>query len=116
MLPRIVVSILSCGPAPTAGESPAATYLQAVRRYADTLLAETHELTGEARYLNRADHFARQAMALFLTDGHALPRASSAHDHGEAIIGARTLVMALLDLWTRHAGVRKKLDLVITDR
>jgi len=70
---------------------------------------------GQQGYLDRADHFANQAVELFL-DGCPLPKASHAHNHYEAISGADTLMMALLRLWAVRQEPTKKVDLVYTDR
>lgn len=70
-------------------------------------------LTGERQYLDRADHFARQAVELFFT-GSPLPRASTRHEHYEAITRGDTLAMELLDVWAARQG--RALRLVWTDR
>lgn len=67
-----------------------------------SLLIGAYRITEDAKYLKRADHFAERAVAIFF-DAGPLPRASSKHDHYEAITRADTLAMALLDLWAiRH--------------
>lgn len=55
-------------------------------------------LTGEEKYLRRAELFADTAIEIFF-DESPLPRASSKHDHHEVITRADTLAMELLDLW-----------------
>lgn len=84
------------------------------------LLVGVFELTDDTVYLDRADALARQALALFFDAASPLPRATSAHDHYEAITRADTLMMALLDLWAaqwRHRfGVAVDPTLVYTDR
>ncbi|MFP4058019.1 MAG: hypothetical protein ACLF0G_14215 [Candidatus Brocadiia bacterium] len=62
------------------------------------LMLQAWRTSGEERYRSRAHHFARHALATFF-EGSPLPRATSRHDHYEAITRADTLAMALLDLW-----------------
>ncbi len=78
------------------------------------LMLASHSLTGERRYLDRADHFGRRAVAIFF-DGSPLPRASSRHDHYEAITRGDTLAMALLELWAAKEG-RGEVGLVYNER
>ena len=59
------------------------------------LMLSTYQMTGDGKYLQRADEFVQQAVAVFF-DGSPLPRASSKHDHYEAITRGDTLVMDLL--------------------
>ncbi len=66
-----------------------------------SLLVRVHRMTGEQVYLDRADVLARQAIEMFWQD-LPLPRASSQHDHYEAITGADNLVVSLLELWSTH--------------
>ena len=80
------------------------------------LLLSAHELTGERRYLDRADGIARRAMQLFMGDGCPLPKAAHSYDHYEAITGADTLMMSLLQLWAAEQQPPVKLPLVYTDR
>ena len=80
------------------------------------LLLGAYELSGEAAYLSRAEFIAHEAQRLFLADGCPLPKASHAHPHFEAVTGADTLMMALLQLWAAKQSPPRKLDLVYTDR
>ncbi|MBN1341833.1 MAG: hypothetical protein JXQ73_04095 [Phycisphaerae bacterium] len=73
------------------------------------LMLAAHEISGESRFLDRADHFADRAIQMFLGDGAPVPKASTKHDHYEAITRGDTLMMALLELWT----VRNKPDLTL---
>jgi len=73
-------------------------------------------LSGEARYLDRADTLAGQAVKLFLGDGCPLPKATHVHDHYEAITEGDTLMMALLELWAARQTPPVVLSLVYTDR
>jgi hypothetical protein len=80
------------------------------------LMLGAHELTGENKYLDAADRFARQGVELFLGDGCPLPKASHVHDHYEAVTNGDTLMMALLRLWQIENRPRLELELVFTDR
>lgn len=80
------------------------------------LMLNAHELTGEGKYLDAADHFARKGVALFLGDGCPLPKASHVHDHYEAVTNGDTLMMAFLRLWQVLSKPTLKLKLVFTDR
>jgi len=71
------------------------------------LMLALHRLTGDARYLARAEAFGKTSVAIFF-EGSPLPRASSKHDHYEAITRGDTLAMALLDLWA--ARNKPKMD------
>jgi hypothetical protein len=66
-------------------------------------LLAAHEISGERKYLQRAAHFAKIGEEYFITGGSPLPRASSQHEHYEAITQGNTLMMGLLKLWiARH--------------
>jgi len=75
-----------------------------------------YEITGRQEFLTRADHFARVAVDSFLTDGPPLPKASSRHDHYEAITRADTMMIALLKLWQVKNRPELNLDLTYCDR
>lgn len=75
-----------------------------------------YRITGEACYMERARQLAGFAVETFWPDGSPLPRASSHHDHYEAITRADTLVMALLKLWEYEQDVDEPLTLRFTDR
>jgi len=78
-------------------------------------LTAAYRLTGDAKYLARADGFAKTACDVFFKDS-PLPRASSKHDHYEAITRGDTLAMVLLDLWAAQARPGLDLELVWADR
>ena len=59
------------------------------------LMLSTYDMTGDREYLYRADEFGSMAVEIFF-DNSPLPRASSKHDHYEAITRGDTLVMDLL--------------------
>ena len=80
------------------------------------LLVEAFKVTGQQKYLHRADHFAQQAIDVFFDDTSPLPKACSHQDHYEAVACSDTLIMALLDLWAVKNNPDLKLDLVYTDR
>jgi len=80
------------------------------------LMLGAYELTGQKEYLDRADHFARKAIRLFLDDSSPLPKATSKHDHYEAVTGGDTLMMALLKLWATKNRPNMKLRLIYSDR
>jgi hypothetical protein len=80
------------------------------------LMLGAYELTGQSRYLDAADRFARSAVALFLDGGCPLPKASHLHDHYEAVTNGDTLMMALLKLWLAQNPSDLKIELVYTDR
>ena len=80
------------------------------------LMVVSHELSGDAKYLNRADHFAEKAIEIFFDADSPLPRASSIHQHYETVTRCDTLMMSLLKLWEAHNQPDKKLSLVYTDR
>ncbi len=79
------------------------------------LMLNAYTLTGDKRYLNRADHFARWSIETFVGDA-SLPRASHRHDHYEAVTGGDALMMAILELWTVKAGRAGEVDLIWVDR
>jgi len=62
------------------------------------LMVNAYRLTGEKKYLDRADFFGKQAVEIFFGE-YSLPAASSEHDHYEAITRGDTLARELLELW-----------------
>ncbi len=80
------------------------------------LMLNARELTGEKRYLDRADHFAREALKLFTGDGCPLPKATHMYDHYEAVTGADMLMMALMQLWAVEQQPPVSLPLTFADR
>jgi hypothetical protein len=79
------------------------------------LLISAYRTTHDDKYLKQADHFGERAVATFFGTG-PFPRASSKHDHYEAITRADTLAMAMLDLWAIHHKPSIDLGLVWSDR
>jgi len=80
------------------------------------LMLTAHDLTGQAKYLARADRFATLAVGMFLDSDSPLPKASTKNNHYEAITRADTLMMALLKLWQRQNKPRAKVRLIYSDR
>ena len=65
------------------------------------LMLNAHEISGEKTYLDRADHFGRLGVELFLGDGLPLPSASNQHRHYEAITGGPAFMHVLLEVHQR---------------
>ena len=80
------------------------------------LMLAARQISGQDVYLDRADHFARRAVGLFLDAGSPLPKASSKHGHYEAITRADTLMMAVLELWAARNRPELKLGFVYPER
>jgi hypothetical protein len=80
------------------------------------LMVNVYDLTGDRRYLDRADYFAHRAIELFMDEPSPLPKATSKHGHYEAVTGADTLMMAMLRLWAAKKSLGEKLALVYTGR
>jgi len=57
-----------------------------------------HSLTGDARYLDRARHFADKAILLFFDDRSPLPKASVRSRHYESVTMGDVLLYSLLRL------------------
>lgn len=68
-----------------------------------TLMINSHSLTGEKKYLERADYFGQLGIKLFLNDTLPLPKATNQHDHYESITGGPDFMHALLKL---HEALR----------
>jgi len=80
------------------------------------LLVGTYELTGEQKYLERADYFAKRSVELFMDGTSPLPKATSKHNQYEAVTGSDTLMMSLLRLWAVKHRPGLDLSLVYCDR
>jgi hypothetical protein len=80
------------------------------------LLTEVYRETGQRRYLDRAEQLASQSVTTFFPDGSPLPKASSLHDHYEAITRADTLAVALLNLWAAKTEPNLALGLTWSDQ
>lgn len=80
-----------------------------------SLLVTAGQMTGESRFLARADALAEQAIRVFWSDS-PLPRAATNLDHYEAITRADTLALALLQLWSAHTRSEHPLRVEWIDR
>ncbi|MHC4636501.1 MAG: hypothetical protein ACYTBV_03220 [Planctomycetota bacterium] len=80
------------------------------------LMVAAHELSGDAKYLNRADYFAGKAIEIFFDNDSPLPKASSIHQHYETVTRCDTLMMSFLKLWEAHNQPGKKLSLIFNER
>ncbi|MEX2566986.1 MAG: hypothetical protein WD431_13660 [Cyclobacteriaceae bacterium] len=66
------------------------------------LMINSFQLTGEEKFLKRAEHFAWKGIDLFLSDGNPLPMATNQHAHYEAITGGPDFMYALLQLYKQY--------------
>ncbi|WP_236980402.1 hypothetical protein [Membranihabitans maritimus] len=73
-------------------------------------------MSSEKDYLDRANYFAGKAIEMFLNDTSPLPKASTHHDHYEAITRGDTLMMSLLRLWKNSNKVEVDIGLGYSDR
>jgi hypothetical protein len=80
------------------------------------LLLAAYEISQEIQYLRRADDLAQTSLHLFFDQDNPLPKASSHHDHYEAITRADTLMMAMLKLWAIHYHTSFSASLLWCDR
>jgi hypothetical protein len=85
------------------GDDPDAPHKPQALAAAIDLLLSAWRMSGEKRHLDRAGHFGRAAMAMFLGDGLPLPRASQRHDHYEALTGGPELMLSLFRLHEAEA-------------
>ena len=79
------------------------------------LMVGTYDLTGEKRYLASADDYADTAIRIFLDDS-SLPKATSQHDHYEAVTMGDTLMMGLLELWAVKNRPGNRPEMIYNDR
>jgi hypothetical protein len=66
------------------------------------LMINSYTLTGDEKFLRRAEYFAWIGIDLFLTDGNPLPMATNQHEHYEAITGGPDFMYALLQLYKQY--------------
>lgn len=66
------------------------------------LMINSYSLTGEEKFLRRAEYFAWTGIDLFLPDGNPLPMATNQHNHYEAITGGPDFMYALLQLYNLY--------------
>lgn len=76
----------------------------------------SHELSGEQQFLDRAGYFADNALEVFMNETSPLPKASSRHDHYEAITGGDDLMTALFKFWAAKNKPGLALPLVFNAR
>jgi DUF1680 family protein len=79
-------------------------------------MLDAYELTSDRKYLAAADRFASQSFELLMDDESPVPKASSKHQHYEAITLADTLMLAFLKLWCVREKPQVAARLVPTDR
>jgi hypothetical protein len=79
------------------------------------LITAAYELSGDKKYLERADYIAQLGIDNFL-DISPLPRVAVGFEHYEAITRSDTMMMGLLKLWQIENKPETKLRLVYTDR
>lgn len=72
------------------------------------MMRRAYQLTGEARFLNRAVDYAELGIESLLDDTSPLPKASNTTEHYEAITGANNFMNALLGLWMDLNKVNKQ--------
>ena len=75
-----------------------------------TLMLNSHSITENIEYLDRANYFGQLDITLFLDDGLPLPRATNQHDHYECITGGPRFMRALLRLHEALNNVVKLAD------
>tara|TARA_Y100001934_G_scaffold154556_1_gene185189 strand:+ start:224 stop:1687 length:1464 start_codon:yes stop_codon:yes gene_type:complete len=75
-----------------------------------------HESTGDAKFLERARHFAALAKAAYWSDGNPLPKADPKCDHYENATRADTLALALLKLHVIENKLPVKIGISDIDR
>lgn len=74
-----------------------------------------YEITGNHRFLQRAEELGNMAIDIFFGK-NPLPRASTKHEHYEAITRGDTLIMELLRLYLAVKGRPVETELVYSDR
>lgn len=124
----LLTSMLSCVAMVVLADDPDRLGCPAiVKRYADIFpgaLAEgialevnAFRLTGERRYLLRADALARIAVQWFLDDGkRPLPKSSVRRGHYETITDSPNMILQLLDLWAAQQEPPRDLKIEWTKR
>ena len=80
------------------------------------LMLACHELTGQEKYLERADYFAENAMRIFFDDSSPLPKVGSTYNHYESMTGGDDLLSALLKLWAARNRPGAKLPITFNSR
>lgn len=62
------------------------------------LMLEAFSITGDESYLDRAEYFGDEAIAMFFDSDSALPKASQRSDHYESVTGGADLMLSLAQL------------------
>lgn len=75
-----------------------------------------YRLTGDQKYLARANHYARMAVRIFLPGDSPLPRVSSRADYYEALSRGDYLMAQLLTLWAVQNHLESKVRLIWCER
>lgn len=70
--------------------------------YVIELMINAYNMTGEEKYLERANYFGQIGVDLFLNDGLPLPKATNRHSHYEAITGGPDFMYTLLHLYRQY--------------
>lgn len=79
------------------------------------LMTAAYELSGDKKFLDRADKFADIGIKTFL-DLSPLPRVAAGFEHYEAITRSDTMMMGLLRLWQIYNKPDIELRLIYSDR
>lgn len=79
------------------------------------LMVGTYDITAQKKYLASAEEYADTAIEVFLDDS-PLPKATSGHDHYEAVTLGDTLMMGLLELWAVKNRPDNRPKLIYNDR
>jgi hypothetical protein len=66
------------------------------------LMINACNMTGEKKFLDRAEYFSRIGVDIFLSDLSPLPQATNQHSHYEAITGGPDFMYALLQLFKQY--------------
>jgi hypothetical protein len=78
-------------------------------------MTAAYELSGDKKFLERADKFADIGIRTFL-DLSPLPRVAAGFEHHEAITRSDTMMMGLLRLWQIYNKPDLELRLIYSDR
>jgi hypothetical protein len=63
------------------------------------LMLNSYKLTGDRKYLERANYFGQLGIDLFLDEDSSLPKATNQHNHYETITGGPEFMNELLNLY-----------------
>ena len=80
-----------------------------------SVMLRAHRVTGEKRFLDKADRLGRTSVEYYWKDS-PVPRASARHEHYETETGGGTLALVLLELWSQRARPDKPLEFAWIDR